>query len=53
MWIKVVFMPVTGNATNDPKVGYEVSEGNAPEEMANWLELLVDEAVVEHTLPPN
>ena len=30
-WIAVGFLPMTGNAVNDPKVQFELGEGGAPE----------------------
>ena len=40
-WIKVGFMPHTGNAALDPKVRHELGEGGAPEEQLVWMEQLV------------
>jgi hypothetical protein len=34
-WIAVGFMPMTGNAANDPKVRYELGEGGAPPEASD------------------
>ena len=31
-WIAVGFLPMTGNATNDPKVAYELGPGDAPDD---------------------
>ena len=42
-WIAVGFLPMTGNAANDPKVGYELGEGGAPEEARVRMESLVDD----------
>ncbi len=40
-WIKVGFMPLTGNVALDPKVGHELGEGGAPEEQLVRIEQLV------------
>ena len=40
-WIVVGFLPMTGNAANDPKVRYELGEGGAPAEARKRMELLV------------
>ena len=42
-WIKVGFMPHTGNAALDPKVRHELGEGGAPEEDRVRMEKLVDD----------
>ncbi len=34
-WIAVGFMPMTGNAANNPKVRYELKEGGAPREASD------------------
>ena len=50
-WIAVGFLPMTGNAVNDPKVRYELGEGGAPEEATRRIELLVaDYEECVHTL---
>ena len=41
--IKMGFLPMTGNAANDPKVGYELGEGGAPEGASQRLVLLEEE----------
>lgn len=41
--IKVGFLPMTGNAVNDPKVRYELGEGGAPPEASSRMELLEEE----------
>jgi len=40
-WIKVGFMPHTGNVVLDPKVRHELGEGGAPEEQLVRMEQLV------------
>jgi len=40
-WIKVGFMPHTGNAASDPKVRHELGEGGAPMEQLVRMEQLV------------
>ena len=42
-FIAVGFLPMTRNAVNDPKVGYELGDGGAPEEDLNRMEILVAE----------
>ena len=39
-WIVVGFLPMMGNAVNDPKVRHELGDGGAPSEAAIWLEAL-------------
>jgi hypothetical protein len=39
-WNTVGFLPMTGNATKDPKVRYEMGEGGAPADATNRLDLL-------------
>ena len=39
-WKVVGFLPMTGNATKDPKVRYEMGEGGAPADAMNRLDLL-------------
>ena len=40
-WIAVGFLPMTGNAANDPKVAYELGPGGAPEKAQVRIEELV------------
>ena len=40
-WIAVGFMPMTGNASNDPKVRHELGDGGAPQEALTRMEKLV------------
>lgn len=40
-WIAVGFLPMTGNAANDPKVAYELGPGGAPEKAKVRIEELV------------
>ena len=42
-WIKVGFMPHTGNAALDPNVRHEIGDGGAPEEQQVWMEQLVED----------
>ncbi len=42
-WIKVGFMPMTGNAALDPKVRYELGGGGAPAESSKRMEKLVED----------
>ena len=42
-WITVGFLPMTGNAVNDPNVRYESGKGGAPEEAGRCMELSVQE----------
>ena len=42
-WIKVGFMPHTGNAALDPKVRHEMGDGGAPEEQRVRMEQLVED----------
>ena len=39
-WKAVGFLPMTGNATKDPKVRYEMGEGGAPDDATNRLDHL-------------
>ena len=39
-WVRVGFMPMTGNAANDPKVRYELGDGGAPQEVLTQMEKL-------------
>ena len=36
-WIAVGFLPITGNAVNDPKVRHELGDGGAPPEATIWM----------------
>ena len=39
-WIAVGFLPMTGNAVNDPKVRHELGDGGAPKEAAIRMQAL-------------
>jgi hypothetical protein len=42
-WIAVGFLPMTGNAVNDPKIRHELGDGGAPPEAAIWMKALLKE----------
>ena len=42
-WIAVGFLPMTGNAANDPKVAYELGPGGAPDDAQARIESLVED----------
>ena len=42
-WVAVGFMPMTGNAANDPKVRYELGDGGAPQEALTRMNKLVED----------
>lgn len=42
-WIAVGFLPMTGNAVNDPKVAYELGADGAPIEAQDRMHALVDD----------
>ena len=42
-WRKVGFLPMTRNAVNDERVRYEMGDGGAPPEIAQRMELLVED----------